>query len=470
MTFRILSGIEAGLQMAVIIVGYMNCCGECEGSGRRMRKLLYPALFLLFAAEVCARRGLLISVGSVPLFIAAEAIWLRCRTGNGLRTAFTWTFFMRWTMALLEMPALIFSSMRNGIFEGMNANLYPDSRAKWMQCLMMAAFAGICFWKRKMLLRSAGDILKSKRSLLVVLGGIEVILIFYLMNLTWDVSGETDFFLSALVIVSVFLFLILQMAWMQYEKLEAVNRMYLQRERSLEKAYALIGQEMECSRRVSHDYKYDLAYLYDCLRERDYERGIAHLEEKIRIGKERSEGTIWTGFGCVDFLLNQAKMRAERENIGFSASIRFTHLPAAEYEFFSALGNLLDNAFEAAVRCDEGERKIRVKLATNNHMFMLRVENRYKEEPQEDDGRFKSTKGDGDNHGWGLVNVKEIVERTGGILKLDYGNGMFCAKAVWGAGETAYEIHTGKRRTKTIQDARRQLGKNRTNSGMGMIE
>ena len=40
MTFRILSGIEAGPQMAVIIVGYMNCCGECEGSGRRMSKLL----------------------------------------------------------------------------------------------------------------------------------------------------------------------------------------------------------------------------------------------------------------------------------------------------------------------------------------------------------------------------------------------------------------------------------------------
>ena len=59
--------------------------------------------------------------------------------------------------------------------------------------------------------------------------------------------------MSALVIVCVFLFLILQMAWMQYEKLEAVNRMYLQRERSLEKAYALIGQEMECSRRVSQD-------------------------------------------------------------------------------------------------------------------------------------------------------------------------------------------------------------------------
>lgn len=47
-------------------------------------------------------------------------------------------------------------------------------------------------------------------------------------------------------------------------------------------------------------------------------------------------------------------------------------------------------------------------------------------------GKLISSKEDGKNHGWGLENVREIVERYDGILNIRYENRVFEAEVLIG--------------------------------------
>ena len=98
----------------------------------------------------------------------------------------------------------------------------------------------------------------------------------------------------------------------------------------------------------------------------------------------------------------------------------------AEYDIFYVLGNLLDNAIEAVEKCDADNRYINVKMMNKNNMFQLYIENSYIIEPHKKGKRFISTKeNEKSEHGWGIENVKEIVERYKGMLDISYQNQRF---------------------------------------------
>ena len=83
------------------------------------------------------------------------------------------------------------------------------------------------------------------------------------------------------------------------------------------------------------------------------------------------------------------------------------------------LGNLLDNAIEAAGKCQMEEGRVHLLIKNINEMFLLRIGNTCTEKILESTGkRWKTTKNDSIHHGWGIENVRKIVESTGG--KLDY--------------------------------------------------
>ena len=64
------------------------------------------------------------------------------------------------------------------------------------------------------------------------------------------------------------------------------------------------------------------------------------------------------------------------------------------------LGNLLDNAIEAAKQCAEGKRRIRLNISNRNELFQLCLENTSIQRPKVKEGRFYTTKEDRFAHGW----------------------------------------------------------------------
>jgi len=83
-------------------------------------------------------------------------------------------------------------------------------------------------------------------------------------------------------------------------------------------------------------------------------------------------------------------------------------------------GNLLDNALEAAEKCDLENRKVDVRLFMgNNYFLVLHIENSYAVSAKRADSRLLSTKADPKRHGLGVGIVMNIAEKYGGTLNLE---------------------------------------------------
>lgn len=83
------------------------------------------------------------------------------------------------------------------------------------------------------------------------------------------------------------------------------------------------------------------------------------------------------------------------------------------------LGNLLENAVEAAQRA-EGEKYIRLHMKYDKNNLLLFVENNYKGVLiKTKDKRLKSTKTDAGNHGVGIPSVYRIAAKYHGVVTID---------------------------------------------------
>ncbi|HLR55840.1 MAG TPA: ATP-binding protein, partial [Actinomycetales bacterium] len=80
----------------------------------------------------------------------------------------------------------------------------------------------------------------------------------------------------------------------------------------------------------------------------------------------------------------------------------------------------LDNAIEACLKIPESEKRLIKVSAYSQHQFVIvRVENYWPHPVDFVDGLPQSTKPDRAKHGFGTSNMRKIVHRYGGTLKID---------------------------------------------------
>ena len=94
-------------------------------------------------------------------------------------------------------------------------------------------------------------------------------------------------------------------------------------------------------------------------------------------------------------------------------------IPVDPMDLCSLLGNVLDNALEAAARLPADQRHISLSARVEKGLFAVKVSNTYLFLERGIDGRLSTLKKNRKNHGYGLVSEEEIVERYGGRLEYE---------------------------------------------------
>ena len=126
---------------------------------------------------------------------------------------------------------------------------------------------------------------------------------------------------------------------------------------------------------------------------------------------------IWTGNHMLDMILNQKEKEAEKQKTQMQISTEvFTTLPFSDREIISLFGNLLDNALEACEQIKEGERWIHIKMNKKNQLLYIEIVNAAKNTGIQTDENFVSKK-DGVLHGYGMKNIRDIVEQYNGMFQ-----------------------------------------------------
>lgn len=183
-------------------------------------------------------------------------------------------------------------------------------------------------------------------------------------------------------------------------------------------------QEREIStlqlRDAKHNMKNNLVSILAYAENRDYEKIITFVNEIMGEGGMATKDISNSGNIVIDSLISYWYMIAKEKKIEFLVNICVPMMmPFKGADICLILGNLLENAVEAAQRA-EGKKYIKIKIKYDKNNLLVYVTNNYKGTlVKTKDYRLKSTKPDAENHGVGLASVYRAATKYQGTVMIE---------------------------------------------------
>lgn len=181
-------------------------------------------------------------------------------------------------------------------------------------------------------------------------------------------------------------------------------------------------------RRVRHDMNNQLVAIQGYFHESDIAGGEAYVTSLLQ-NLQTPSSRIRTGNSALDAILSTKKALAESKGITVDMEVQISdQLPLEPVDVCVIFGNALDNAIEACDRITQGEKKINLVLVQREGKLLCHLANTAPINSSKD---FSITsKSDKKNHGFGLVNLKESLEKYDSEPVIDYKDGLFSMKFV----------------------------------------
>lgn len=207
------------------------------------------------------------------------------------------------------------------------------------------------------------------------------------------------------------------------QKVERLHYMLELQRKSLER-FALQERKLH---RLRHELEHKLFTVRYLFEKGGWEEGHLILRQTVAqmCGEARD---ISVAQNLVDTVLVNIEGRHAREGIILEKEIRFLDERMMELvDLGILLGNLADNAMEAAAKSEK--KRVKISVLEEFGCLFIRVANTYSEESS-DVKLFSSRKEEGDKHGFGMPNIREIVGNYDGEFHVRHEDGWFFADVV----------------------------------------
>lgn len=184
--------------------------------------------------------------------------------------------------------------------------------------------------------------------------------------------------------------------------------------------YQQLEENQNTVRKLRHDMKNHLNIIGSFLHEQAPEKAEAYL---LNLNQEFNvSAKAYCKNSIINAVLNSKEQLAKDAEIACDFRIDLSESPAIEdIDLCSLFANTLDNAIEACRLVPRiAARTMTVKARCKNRFFSYQVENTKGHEILTENGRIKTSKADPRGHGIGLSNIRHIVEKYNGDLKIDY--------------------------------------------------
>ncbi len=163
-------------------------------------------------------------------------------------------------------------------------------------------------------------------------------------------------------------------------------------------------QQTVAMRRFKHDLTNHIGVLRELVNQEKTNAAKEYIDTIWNI-QETFDTKIHTGDSFLDVIMNYYLYLASKEQIAFIVTGKLSgKMPLEMFDLTTLMGNILQNAVEAAVKADVP--KIRVELVEHQKEFFIVVCNSV--------SYFRTVKKDTANHGLGLKNVVAVVEKYHG--------------------------------------------------------
>lgn len=194
------------------------------------------------------------------------------------------------------------------------------------------------------------------------------------------------------------------------------NEIYRQQTDAYRNQLDVIMESQTRIRALKHDMNNHILALQMLLQKKDWQGADRYLRSMQGYMANPSE-YVTTGNDIVDSLLNYKLQRANEVLDSVETRISIPEkLILHSFDLNVVLGNLLDNAIEAASQTEEKALKTVIRLEKG--MLFIHIRNSCQGIADGKHQRLETTKDDAPNHGIGLNNVRRIVEKYHGEMDL----------------------------------------------------
>lgn len=195
---------------------------------------------------------------------------------------------------------------------------------------------------------------------------------------------------------------------------EAESRRLAEQFVQSERYYDSMVEQIEQTRLRTHDLHHHITAISALCEGEKWEQVrsyVTNLVQEMPRGLPKRYCAIDELNAVLDYYAHQC----ERSAIAFDCRVELPRQTGiAPLHLCIILGNALENALEASVAVDEGERFVRVSVACAQGRVAISVTNRFAGQPKSDpDGHLRSTKQE-PGHGLGLTSIRETTQRYGG--------------------------------------------------------
>ena len=324
-----------------------------------------------------------------------------------------WQFlFSAWAGVLFSSPAFLDSRTGYGQI------------AVWLLHLVLAALAWYVFKHPDM----TGERAFRSASVIAMAGFLTVVTLSQQTALAIpDDTLEMWTILAVVLIMSVLVFNVNR----QYEMEKELAALKSQQAELLERDYTTLNHAYAVNAKLFHDFHNHMGVLRQLLTHKKAQEAMQYLDE-LQTPIREMTNTVWTGDETIDYLINSKAMSAQENKIEFQAQAEFPrHTSLRSADLCAVLGNLLDNALEAARQIPEPKQRfIHLTIRRINQMLVIKVENSFVTAPIEADGALKTSKDRDGLHGWGLKSAQTAAEKYDGMVQTSYSENTFRAVAV----------------------------------------
>lgn len=194
---------------------------------------------------------------------------------------------------------------------------------------------------------------------------------------------------------------------------------------ALQREYSILQDSYASNARLFHDFHNHIHAVRRLLEDGDTEGALGYLDElqKPAIGTVRGS---WTGDEAADYLLSQKAETASLYGIQTDFDIVYPHgTNILGPHLVTILGNMMDNAIEAAKDAPPDTRFIDLSIRSVNSLLVMNLANSCARAPVVEGGTLKTQKQDSSIHGWGLKSIRAAAELYDGTVETEYEGGVF---------------------------------------------
>lgn len=187
----------------------------------------------------------------------------------------------------------------------------------------------------------------------------------------------------------------------------------------------VMAQSEEKVKSLRHDMKNHLRELSVMAYSREYQKIIDYIKD-MQIYMQNPDELVSSGNKSLDGLLNYFLGQAEKclERVDYNICVP-ENLEIAAIDLNIIMGNLFDNAIEAASHASQSW--LVLNISYEKGMLFILMRNSFRHKLRKQGGRYLTTK-DEKGHGLGLENVRKAVERYHGTMEIAEDNKIFEVK------------------------------------------